>query len=72
MTKILSALLTFIIVGQAYACPMCAGSKSNPGSEYLVYILMGFIVLTYIPFFFIYRTIIKNRNSTLPESSESN
>lgn len=59
-------------MGQALACPMCAGSKNNPEDQYLVYILMGFIALTYIPFFIIYKTIIKNRNPSIPAESESN
>ena len=43
------------------ACPMCAGGSDT--SESTVYILMGFIALTYIPMFIIYKTIIKNRNT---------
>lgn len=44
------------------ACPSCMGSMDDPKSGNLVYILGGFIVLTYIPFYLIYKTIIKNRN----------
>lgn len=44
------------------ACPGCAGSMDDPYKGNIVYILGGFILLTYIPFYLIYRTIIKNKN----------
>jgi len=34
----------------------------DPKSGNIVYILGGFILLTYIPFYFIYKTIIKNHD----------
>lgn len=71
INKLVYLLTVFLVSGQAFACPMCAGAKGNEGSQYLVYILMGFVLLTYIPFYFIYRTIIKNRNPNLPAQSES-
>lgn len=43
------------------ACPGCAGSMDNPADTNLVYILMGFIGITYIPFYIIYKTIYKHR-----------
>lgn len=51
------------------ACPACAGSLQNPKDKYLVYSLIVFIVLIYIPFYLLYRTIIKNRH--LNELKES-
>lgn len=61
MKKVLAYL--FIFSSPAlWACPMCAGSASNPGDQYIVYILGGFVLLTYIPFFLLYRMVIKNRN----------
>ena len=44
------------------ACPGCAGSMSNPKEARIVWILIGFIALTYIPFYLLYRMIIKNRH----------
>ncbi|EQC47069.1 hypothetical protein M899_0210 [Bacteriovorax sp. BSW11_IV] len=44
------------------ACPACAGSLQNPKDKFLVYSLMIFIALIYIPFYLLYRTIYKNRN----------
>ena len=44
------------------ACPTCIGSGNNPKAGNIVYILGGFIILTYIPFYLIYRMIIKHRN----------
>ena len=62
MTKYLGILLILFISGQALACPGCAGSMDNPRDSYTVYILMVFIGLTYIPFYFLYKTIFKYRN----------
>lgn len=71
MMKILVLIFSMLLMGQAFACPMCAASKTSAADQYLVYILMGFIALTYIPFFIIYRTIIKNRNPSIAADSES-
>lgn len=57
------------------ACPTCMGSDPNSNDSRVVYILSGFILLTYIPFYFIYKTIIKNRDfnrEELPSSERSN
>ena len=47
------------------ACPNCAGSLDDPKALSTAYILMGFIILTYIPLFFIYRVIYKHRKKSL-------
>jgi len=47
------------------ACPGCAGSMENPNDAYLVYILSGFIIFTYIPFYFIYRIIKKYKDAEI-------
>jgi len=47
----------------AIACPGCAGSMDNPREKYIPYVLMIFIVLTYIPLSYIFRLIIKNKDS---------
>jgi hypothetical protein len=51
-----------LFVEVSMACPGCAGSMDDPYKGNIVYILGGFILLTYIPFYLIYRTIIKNKN----------
>lgn len=51
-----------VFAGEVMACPACAGSLQNPKDKYLVYSLMVFIALIYIPFYLLYRTIYKNRN----------
>ena len=58
----------FLFAQDVLACPGCAGSMDNPKDNMLVWILTGFIILTYIPFYILYRTIIKNRH--LNESAE--
>ncbi len=55
-------LLSIIFTSLVSACPGCAGSMNNPKDSMLVWILCGFIVLIYIPFYILYRTIIKNRH----------
>ena len=73
MKKPVSALL-FVACEMLMACPSCMGSMNDPKSGNLVYILGGFIILTYIPFYMIYKTIIKNRdfNESLNDGSETN
>lgn len=45
------------------ACPSCVGSMENPKQSNVTWLLGLFILLTYIPFYFIYRIIIKNRHA---------
>lgn len=61
MKKLIS-LFFYIAAEAAMACPSCVGSMDDPKSGNIVYILGGFILLTYIPFYLIYKTIIKNRH----------
>jgi hypothetical protein len=66
--KITLALLAIISSSTLLACPGCAGSMDDPLAGNVVYILGIFVLLTYIPFYLIYRTIIKHRNANaLPE-----
>lgn len=64
--------LSILITNLVYACPGCAGSMNNPKDGTLVWILCGFILLTYIPFYIIYRTIIKNRHLNNSSPLEAN
>ena len=59
MTKYFALLFT-LLPRAPLACPMCAANSNT--SETTVYVLMGFIALTYVPFFIIYKLIVKNRN----------
>ncbi|MBK23644.1 MAG: hypothetical protein CME70_06525 [Halobacteriovorax sp.] len=69
---LIAVIFNFLIFSNAWACPGCAGSMDNPKDTYIVYILMVFIGLIYIPFTLIYRTIIKNRrlNDQLNEQGQ--
>jgi Ni,Fe-hydrogenase I small subunit len=58
--KLLLALL--LTSSKLMACPGCAGSMENSKQGNLVPILIIFIALTYIPFYMIYKMIIKHRN----------
>ena len=60
--KALLASVFFSLHGACDGCPSCMGSMDDPKSGNLTYILSGFIILTYIPFYFIYKTIVKNKD----------
>jgi len=55
-----TVLLLMIFSGQALACPTCI-SDPETSKTYLI-VIWTFIALIYIPFFLIFRSIIKNRN----------
>jgi len=61
--KALMATLLLLFSSTLLACPGCAGSMDDPLAGNVVYVLGIFILLTYIPFYLIYRTIIKHRNA---------
>ena len=57
----------FITIGLLYAelliaCPGCAGSTNNQADNYTVYVLMGFILAIYVPFYLLFKTVFKYRN----------
>ena len=62
LSNIYKILLISFLSLSTYACPGCAGSMEDPKNNYIVAALCIFVLLTYIPFYLIYRTIIKNRN----------
>ncbi|TNF31004.1 MAG: hypothetical protein EP319_03340 [Deltaproteobacteria bacterium] len=71
LVKSLIFTLTLLYLDVLHACPGCAGSMGSKRDSYTVYILMVFIGLTYIPFFVLYRTIIKHRKGVAaPQAHE--
>jgi len=59
--KILTALLfTIISSSQLMACPTCSGQ--DPRDKYYIYIVGIFILLIYVPMFYLYKTVIKYKN----------
>lgn len=62
--KRITALIFLAVTDFAFACPSCIGSMEDTKYGNIVYILGGFILLTYIPFYLIYKTVIKNKNFT--------
>ncbi len=56
-------LILVLFSDYVFACPGCAGSMDNPKDGRLVWILVTFIGLIYIPFFILYKTIYKHRKS---------
>lgn len=59
--KILIAfMLTLITSGELMACPMCSGQ--DPRDKFYVYIIGVFILLIYIPMFYLYKTVMKHKN----------
>lgn len=72
MSKIFYLFILALPLGQALACPGCAGSMDNPRDLTYIYVLAGFIALIYIPFFIIFRVIKKNKDANvMPDSTES-
>jgi hypothetical protein len=64
MIKFLVSIFSYFILNTiVMACPACAGSLTNESDKYIVIALGVFILLTYIPFYILYSTIIKNRNA---------
>lgn len=61
MNLLFKIFLTFMVSSTVWACPNCAGSPSS-FDKYTVYILAGFIVLTYIPFYIIFKMANKNKD----------
>jgi hypothetical protein len=70
MRAVLLFVTLLLFADYVLACPGCAGSMGNEKDARLVYILAGFIVLTYVPFYVLYRTIVKNRDLNLTPSSD--
>ena len=60
-TYLLASLIITISNG-VIACPGCAGSTNNQADSYTVYVLMGFIIAIYVPFFLLFKTVFKYRN----------
>lgn len=60
MNKIFFFIFNVIISGQALACPGCLGT--NPKDKYYLYIIGAFILLCYVPMYFLFKMIFKMRN----------
>ena len=62
MIRLLFLVLLVVFPVVSISCPGCAGSVNNQADNYTVYILMGFIVAIYIPFFMLYKLFFKYKN----------
>lgn len=69
--KLLALFFLMIFPTLAIACPGCVGSDGGMKDLYVVYVIMGFILLVYIPFFLLYRMIIKNNKAHMIGREES-
>ena len=58
-TKFFLLLASIFTQVNLWACPTCAGSGNNKADVNTVIILACFIVLTYVPFYLIFRLIKK-------------
>ena len=59
--KLISIIaLTMITSGEVLACPMCSGQ--DPRDKYYIYVVAVFILLIYIPMFYMFKTFFKLRN----------
>lgn len=64
MIKFFLLISLITLSGQALACPTCI-SDPETSKTYLI-VIWTFIALIYIPFFLLFRSIIKNRNINKP------
>ena len=53
-------LIFLITMGELQACPMCSGQ--DPRDKNYIYVIGGFILLIYVPMFYLYRIIAKLKN----------
>lgn len=53
-------ILTVIASGELMACPMCTGQ--DPRDKYYIYIVGIFVLLIYIPMYYLGKTFFKLRN----------
>ena len=60
LTYIISWLFSFFISLNVWACPLCVGQDSR--DKNYIYIISIFIVLIYIPMFWLYKTFMKYKN----------
>jgi hypothetical protein len=67
VTILFSLFFTTVLL----ACPMCGGElEGSSNRSYMVYILGAFVLLTYIPFYMLYKTVYKYRNiNKIPEET---
>ncbi|MBY0515942.1 MAG: hypothetical protein K2P81_03465 [Bacteriovoracaceae bacterium] len=54
MKKILAVLFMMLVSVSALACPYCQGAAKKP--PYTLYIIGGFVLLTYVPFYLLFRS----------------
>lgn len=69
MIKTFYLISLFLLSGQAFACPTCM-SDPETGKTYLI-VIWTFIALIYIPFFILFRSIIKNKNINKTVTTEN-
>jgi len=60
--KYIIALITTSYFEFVLACPGCAGSSNNAADNYTVYVLIGFILAIYVPFYLLFKTVYKYRH----------
>jgi len=50
------------------ACPMCVGD--NPNDKYYLWVIGGFVLLIYIPMFYLFKTLMKHNDINKIEKSD--
>lgn len=60
MKKISFLLLSLFFVTDLLACPYCAGSSQGGKDSTTTFVLAGFIVAIYVPYYIIFRMIKKH------------
>jgi putative Mn2+ efflux pump MntP len=69
LKKLSIVLFSFILSRNALACAMCMGT--NPKDKYFLYVVGVFIVLIYIPMYYLFKTFMKYRKvNQIPSESD--
>lgn len=50
------------------ACPMCVGD--NPNDKYYLWVIGVFVLLIYIPMFYLFKTLMKHKDINKIEKSD--
>ncbi|MFI5390807.1 MAG: hypothetical protein ACHQYQ_05540 [Bacteriovoracales bacterium] len=61
MKKFFTLMILFV-PALVLACPGCMGTYKNASSDHTIFVLGAFILFTYFPLFYIFKTIFKYKD----------
>lgn len=66
--KIWLTIFLMILSDKLMACPMCVGD--NPNDKYYLWVIGVFVLLIYIPMFYLFKTLMKHKDINKIEKSD--